>query len=360
MPQNRDVLVNVPIEPIPYRYSCQWDTWFKTFFISQWVNKLNNTLLTICPAPLNNEIHHGRFLDSIGTNYYKSAQLQSIMQNIYDGKIPKNSIFFFHDLWFPGIEQIAYTSDLLGLNFRITGCLHAGAYDPNDFLYQNNLGRWAVHFEHALLSLADCVFVATEYHKQLILKSRSCDPNKIKVTGFPIYFDEINKIQHKEKIKKENIIIFPNRLDPEKNPEIFIELQHKFSKDKKFASWKWLKTVEEYTTKENYYKLLLKAKIAISFSDQETWGIAMQECLAAGCMIFVPDKLSYVEMYDDELRYSSIYNLENKLKKFISKKDLKFSLDRSKESLEMITIQGTEAINNIFYWLNRIYKETTY
>jgi len=295
------MIVNIPIEPIPMRYSVDWDYYFSDIF-----HKNNIPHITIKGTALTEGIERGEFLDCVGTNFYKSSQLMDIINKIYRGTIKDGDVLFFHDIWFPGIEQIAYIRDTLNLNLKITGCLHAGSYDPNDFLYKSKTGKWAIHFEHSLFCLADIIFVATDYHKDLILKSRSVEENKILVTGFPI-FDTHSKI-----VTKEKIIVFPHRLAEEKNHLVFDELENYF---KNKLDWSWIKS-SGTGSKEDYYSLLDKSSIAISLADQETWGIAMQECCFAGCITLVPDKLSYKEMYLSEFRYSSLIELMSKIEFF--------------------------------------------
>lgn len=329
-----NMFVNIPIEPIPMRYSVDWDEWITSFFIE----KID--FITIKGVELTSGIEQGRFLDCIGTNYYKSSQLQKLLTHIFAGSIPKNSILFFHDLWFPGIEQIKYTSDLLDLNLKITGCLHAGAYDPNDYLYQKGLGNWAVHFENMLFQLVDRIFVATNYHKNLILKNRACDSFKIHVTGFP--FKAPPKI---ECIKKDQIV-FPHRFDSEKNYELFKDFIQNTTLPN---GWSFITTFDNAKNKEDYYRILWESKIALSFADQETWGIAMQEATCCDNLVLVPNKLAYKEMYTDVFKYKNIFDLQAKLFDFCNN----FYDDQLQNELEIqkevILFNGKNALKNMWF-----------
>lgn len=294
------MIINIPIEPIPMRYSIDWDFLFKKYLGK-------SDTLTVYAKSLRETIKNGNFLDSIGTNYYKSGQLLSLIKDIENGTIRSGDILFFHDIWFPGIEQLAYIRDTCNIDFKIAGCLHAGSYDPNDFLYKKNLGYWANHFENCLFALVDKIFVATHYHKDLILKARTIPKNKISVTGFPLY------TQRYEESTKKNIIVFPHRTHEEKHPEIFDRIQQEL----KHTGWDFVKTFD-FNDKRKYLKTISESKIAVSFSDQETWGIAMQECVLSGCIPIVPNKLSYKEMYEDTFRYESILDVKNMILNFIN------------------------------------------
>lgn len=335
------MLINIPIEPIEERYSIDWDNWF-----SQTFKHYKIPFITIYGSCLTEKIEEGRFLDCIGTNYYKSSQLLQILSKIYTKEIISGDVLFFHDLWFPGIEQIKYVANTMNLDIKITGCLHAGCYDPNDFLYQANTGNWAVHFEHMLFALSDLIFVATAYHKNLIQKSRSVDLNKIKVTGFPI----VPQLNFKNLIKN-NTIVFPHRLDIEKNPHYFKEsIERLPSKIKK--GWNFILTKEKQTNKKDYYKILHESKISVSFADQETWGIAMIESVFAGCLPLVPNKLSYKELYFFDFRYTSPLDFENKLISFMTE-PLKHETLLQKQKDFLLKL-GMSAIPNMLAELRKL------
>ncbi len=336
------MLINIPIEPIEMRYSKDWLKWTNDFFERKKIE-----FITIYGSTLIDKIEQGRFLDSIGTNYYKSSQLQQILAFLYTGQIPKNSTLFFHDLWFPGIEQLKYTSDLLDLNLKFTGCLHAGTWDPNDFLYQKNLGNWACHFENMLFQIVDLVFVATNYHKDLILKSRAINSDKIKVTGFPF------KPPKFQKVKKKNQIVFPHRFDPEKNYELYLELADDINLPK---GWEFVTTFDKAKTKEEYYKILWDSKIAISLADQETWGIAMLEALCCDCIVLVPNKLSYKELYKPVFRYTNIFDFQYNLESLTRDMSI-ISQDEITNQKEEIISKGKQALPNILQYLEKLQGE---
>ena len=296
-------IILVPIEPYEERYSADWLKWF--------TDELNNNVefTVINPEPLTSTIEQGSFLDVCGTNYYKAKQLAEISKLIHLGFIKDGDTFLFLDLWFPGIEMLAYMRDALGIKFKITGCLHAGTWDEHDFLSKKGMQIWACPIEHGWFKIIDQIFVATNFHKNLILSHRVVNPDKIKVTGFPI-----KPILFKQQ-EKENIVVFPHRLDSEKNPHLFDKLADEL-KDT-FKDWSFVRSKDVCSNKQEYYELLNRSKIAVSFADQETWGIAMQEAVLCDCIPLVPDRLSYVEMYPREFRFCSYDDAINALTIYI-------------------------------------------
>lgn len=293
-------ILNVPIEPLEERYSIQWDEWFKEAFL-KYAPEIE--VITIYGDNPSGKIVSGSFLDVLNTNEYKTSQLLKIIAFLkeYDGVEPL--VLFFHDLWFPGLANIAYIRE--GMQFKnimIAGCLHAGAYDQYDFLSKSGMGKWACHFERSMFKIVDFVFVATNFHRKLILKQIiTADPNQVIVTGFPFKVYQ----SPDEVVQKENIVVFPHRLDSEKQPDMF----DRVAKKVKRRGWKFIKSKEVCKTKQEYYQLLAKSKIAVSCALQETWGIAMQEAVMYGCLPLVPNRLSYVEMYGPDFIYKDEGNL---------------------------------------------------
>ena len=134
-------LINVPIEPIPMRYSADWQEWFMEAFdaeddiVAQNMFEIINILGTDVEVR-DFSIRTGEFLDAFATNIWKANQLRNIMSMFRFGAIDDHTVFFFHDLWFPGIQMLAYARNLSGINFKIVGCLHAGTWDKYDHLYK--------------------------------------------------------------------------------------------------------------------------------------------------------------------------------------------------------------------------------
>lgn len=313
------MLYVIPIEPLEERYSKQWLFWTRRFLYEQ---GLSGQYETICPNIVDytypnivdyTYIEKGSFLDVVKTNLYKNSQMNVILNKFNNNQIKDGDIFWFHDMWFPGLEKLAYIRDALGIRFKIYGCLHAGTYDPHDFLSQKGMGSWGEHLEQAWFDIVDGIFVATHYHRRLISENRLVNVHKIHITGFPIYPDFVP-----EQIpKKENIVVFPHRLDKEKNPQFFDKIEVEL--DTLYAShhleyapkFQFIKTKEACSSKKEYYDLLLKAKYAVSFAEQETWGIAMQEAVLCGCIPVVPYRLSYAEMYPFQFLMTDILEFEN-------------------------------------------------
>lgn len=292
----------VPIEPLEERYSQQWLDWWQDYAHK---TALKDTVLVMPETECYPKINDGQFLDAIETNVFKFAQLQLLIAYIRDGVCRNGDTIWFHDGWFPGVEALAYIRDLTNRHhIQLAAMLHAGSYDPWDYLAQQHTGTWAQHMETGWGRIYDQIFVATQYHKRLLCSRRHIAREKVKVVPFPFmlpatYGGSVGKNG------KEPIIVFPHRLAPEKGLEalsIFKNLVAGYNATHG-TKWEVVRSKDVCKTKDDYYRLLKRATFSISFARQETWGIAMQESVFAGCIPIVPNRLSYREMYPKRCQY---------------------------------------------------------
>lgn len=271
------------IEPIEERYT------------KQWLDALKDKVDVIVGNQEVQEIKEGEFLDVIGTNQFKLEQGLELIKLIKEGKITDDDTIFFLDLWNPIVTNIAYIRDCMDLKFKMVGMLHAGCWDKYDFLAQKELTRWATGVEFAMIECVDKVIVATDFHKKIIEEYFGATWDKIVVEKFPVFTDN-----HKPQ-PKEDIVVFPHRLANEKQPYLFDKLIEDYKEKYPNDKIEWIKTKDVWTTKDEYYKLLSRAKVSVSFALQETFGIAMLESLNLGCIPFAPNRLSYRETLPDNL-----------------------------------------------------------
>ena len=332
-------VINVPIEPLEQRYSADWIRWFDNEF-----TKAGIEFTTIIPKPLTDRIERGSFLDISGTNYFKAIQIASISNMFFNNEIKDGDIIFFHDVWNPGIESVAYMRDGLGIDVKIVGCIFAGTYDPYDFLTQKGMGYWGKHAEESWFRILDQIYCATSFHKRLIMQTRDIDPNKLIVTGHPIYPFPLKRIE------KEKLIVFPHRLDPEKNPFLFDTL--KVTVESHTKNWSFIKTKEVCNTKREYFDMLQRARISVSYADQETLGFAMIESVFAGCLPLVPNSLSYAELYLPLFKYGTFEESIDRIHLMIDKpSEYEDALEQQKQ---FFIRYGEHAIENMIEAMRRL------
>jgi len=296
-----------PIESYEIRYTEQWGRWFPDKFKEL---KLDFTIVN--GVSLSDTIKDGCVLDVIGTNYYKFIQLSKLCQYFLAEKIKDGDILFFTDLWFPGIEAIPYMCQQIGIKPKIAGIMHAGTYDCNDFTFRAGMNYWGKDLENSWFKFFDYIFVGSQYHKDLILRTRDCAANKITVTGLPQDSKEIRK-RGRHPQPKEDVVVFPHRTDEEKQVNVFRYLS------KQRPQYKWIVAREVCKTKDEYYQLLAKSKVVFSASLQETFGYGTLEAVTLGCSPVLPRRLCYPEMYPEDCLYDSLTEAMMLIDRFMEK-----------------------------------------
>ena len=249
------------------------------------------------------------FLNSTGTNITRFGQLAEVAKLFAEGKIQDGDTFFFSDLWAAGIESIPYMAYFNDKKVRITGILHAGSFTPSDFVA--NLKDWAKDYEKAIIKMSDKVFLGSNQPLIDLLDQGYIETfGNMYVTGIPIstqmMYDEVP--MPTDYSQKENIIVFAARLVDEKQPHLFDRLKDQY------PEYTFIKTLDKNLSKKEYYELLSKAKLMISFAKQENYGISAIEAAAYGVNLLVPDDLSYKDFYPRKYRFNSDAELHAKLK----------------------------------------------
>ncbi len=290
-------LIIISLDPLPSRYTLEWFSHLPKIF----QKKLGSDyqVIQINGQTKSSKCTQGGFLDFEATNMWKSEQISFFFRMMKEGQIQDDAIILFTDAWNPTAIQLKYTKDLCKKNWKLIGIWHAGSYDPNDFLGRIDNKVWAENFENSLFSAYDLNWFATDFHVNLWKKSRLFDENKIIRSGFPMeYIPEIfnhNPLDYSYLKEKEDMIVFPARIAPEKQPHIFEKIAEMM------PEYKFVMCCKENMNKEQYHETLRKSKLMLSFSLQETLGITQYEGMAAKCFSLVPNHLSYSEMYPKHL-----------------------------------------------------------
>ena len=287
-------LFYIPLEEYNRRYTADWVVQFEEEF-----RNLSLDYEIIKGDSTSDLIECGDVLDAYNTNKYKFSQLNKIISKIQLNEIQNGDVILFADGWFPGVESLAYIRSISGINFKLASIVHAGTWDPYDFTCRFGMRNWGYFLEKSWFELFDYVFVATQFHKDLIVNRNDVSSSNIYVTGIPFYANKLR--QRYLKTTKENIVIFPHRCNEEKHPELFDKLANEF------PNYKFIKSIEVCSDRDSYFNLLSRSKIMVSFADQETFGFATVEAAALDNYVIVPDKLSYKETIPEEYRYSCVH-----------------------------------------------------
>jgi glycosyltransferase involved in cell wall biosynthesis len=295
----------VDLEAVETRYTGQWKT-----HVPALLRKAGHNVQIISgPEDIPSATTPGAFLNFGGTNIYKAKQVETLGRLFCDGTVCPGDHFIFTDAWHPGIVNLKYMSELLGIPVVTHGLWHAGSYDPQDFL-----GRlvgdkpWVRLAEKSFFHAFDHNYFATDFHIELFGKNL-LDTNlgtmydyktssKIVRTGWPMEYMDSTLTMYKN-MPKRDLILFPHRIAPEKQVDIFRDLKEHL------PQYEFVVCQDQQLTKNEYHNLLGEAKLVFSANLQETLGISCYEGAVVDAIPMVPDRLSYSEMYYDTFKYPS-------------------------------------------------------
>ena len=302
----------VDLEAVESRYTGQWKT-----HVPKLLEEAGHNVRVIeGPSDIPSATTPGAFLNFGGTNIYKSRQVEEFSRLFTDGSVHDGDHFIFTDAWHPGIINLKYMSELLGIKVTIHALWHAGSYDPQDFLGRLiGDANWVRHTECAFFEAIDHNYFATDFHINMFCENllgldieKEMDgqmaiwryKKKIVRTGWPMeYMPKL--FEEYSSLPKRNLILFPHRLAPEKQVDIFNDLAEAM------PQYEFVVCQNEQLTKDQYHTLLGQAKLVFSANLQETLGISMYEGALCNTTPLVPDRLSYSEMYSSIFKYPTEY-----------------------------------------------------
>ena len=303
----------VDLESVETRYTAQWKS-----HVPNLLKKAGHDVHVISgPTNIPDATTPGAFLNFGGTNIYKASQVEQMGRLFTEGKVVAGDHFIFTDAWHPGIINLKYMSELLNIPVTTHGLWHAGSYDPQDFLGRLvGKKKWVRHAEKSFFHAVDHNYFATEFHVKLFFDelledgwpsenpwyeedwAERYDSGKIVRTGWPMEY-MADTLENYNTSPKRDLILFPHRIAPEKQVEIFRDLA------KQLPQYEFVVCQDQQLDKHEYHKLLGRAKIVFSCSLQETLGIGCYEGALVNALPMVPDRLSYKEMYSNGFKYPS-------------------------------------------------------
>ena len=295
----------VDLEAVDTRYTKEW----KKYLPLQIKKHTNRKVEVISGGDTPQATTPGAFLNFGGTNVYKANQMTQIGKLFCDGKVKDGDYFLYTDAWNPTVLQLKYMAELLNVKIKIGGMWHAGSYDPQDFLGRLIGNKpWVRNTEQAMFDTFDHNFFATDFHIELFAKSFSqVEPytglnphkdNKVLRAGWPMEYLE-GALSAYKGMDKKDIILFPHRIAPEKQPDIFYDLKESM------PQYEFVMCQEKQLSKIEYHNLLGEAKLVFSANLQETLGISWYEGALVNAIPMMPDRLSYSEMALPEFKYPS-------------------------------------------------------
>ena len=308
----------VDLEAVETRYTSQWKK-----HVPEILKTAGHQVQIIDgPEDIPSATTPGAFLNFGGTNVYKARQVEQMGRLFCSGSIRAGDHFLFTDAWHPGIINLKYMSELLNIPVKIHALWHAGSYDPQDFLGRLVGAKpWVRHAEKSFFHAIDYNYFATDFHIRMFVdnlledgyKTENpwyeedfkdlSDSGKVVRSGWPMEYMD-STLQAYKGMDKQNLIVFPHRIAPEKQVEIFRDLKEQL------PEYEFVVCQDQQLTKNEYHNILGQAKIVFSASLQETLGIGCYEGAVVDAIPMVPNRLSYSEMYLDEFKYPSVWTID--------------------------------------------------
>jgi len=283
-------LIFVPQYPAKMRYQ---ETWYDEF--PKEMKKYFDEVVVLGESYISN-VKDTKSEKHMFSPIQQAITLETIQINeFYNMKIDQgNDIIFLSDLSFPGF----FSNVLHHKQTKKMFCfVHGTSLNYLDYFEPVRNSKYECEKGHS--KLFKKVFIGGKYHES---KLRSW--NNLKVVGLPI---PPYQTFMEEKIYNIISVARPN------NQKIDTLIEHLVSTNfgeivrKECNSW------------EEYYKFLSQARILLITSKEDTFNYSIMEAVMNHTIVLAPNRLAFPELLPREYLYDSYYELEEKIKKILSK-----------------------------------------
>jgi glycosyltransferase involved in cell wall biosynthesis len=312
----------LPVERLQQRYTAQMFDW-----VMRAAASFDMPIRAVIPDAEEAAPPVGEFLDLAGSTVFKQRQIADTVELIRSGTIKTGDVILIGDLWMTGIESIRFAAEAKRVRLVIAGWHYAGMFDPHDGLHRV-VGSWASNWEARVLSeIVDLVCVGSQFHKNIILSgickvagdvAANAASQKIVPLGLCWYPSDVLPLRS----QRRNVVAFPHRISPEKDPSTFIRLATDLKERSEFLILTprplpetvtcllppWVQ-VHAMKSKSDYYAKLASCSVLFSSARQETFGYAVHEAIALGLSVVAPNRCCYAETLDGDGRF--LYEPDN-------------------------------------------------
>jgi hypothetical protein len=337
------------LESYTARYTYQLQDWNERVFKQR---EIEYECIVGAELTTDKKIVTGSVLDAHGRTYYSMTQMANLVQLMKEGKVTKDDVIFFEDMFTPGIESLPYIIQQVPKKFRpkvYVRCL-AQSVDPDDFVNREGMAHWMRKFEQMVDEFADGILVASE---EMVAHLRIAGMKApIYVTGLPFGKEEVyNRVPYLKPItSREQRVAFAARWDDEKQPEFYMQLAQRFYKTRpevEFAIFtghpelksnnkshleflKYLQTsgtanikVYEGLKKNDYYELLADSTVLFNCALQDWVSNTVSEADTFGTLTLYPAYRSFPEVFANNEKNMylpwSVNDAANKLEAMFSR-----------------------------------------
>lgn len=217
------------LESYEARYTLQLQDWNERVFKTRGIEY---ELITGDELTTDKRIVTGSVLDAHGRTFYSMHQHANLIKMMKEGKVTKDDIIFYEDMFTPGMESLPYILEQVPEEYRprvYVRCL-AQSIDPDDFVNREGMAHWMRRFEQLVDEFVDGILVASE---EMVAHLRIAGMKApIYVTGLPFGKAEVlsrvpTQLPLSQRTKR---VGFAARWDDEKQPDFYMDLAQEFYK----------------------------------------------------------------------------------------------------------------------------------
>jgi hypothetical protein len=165
------------------------------------------------------------------------------------------------------------------------------------YTYDDNFFATDFHIEMFVRTLLG---FDNPWEEDMVEEALNGEEDRITRVGWPMEYLRDSLVTYSG-MDKRDLILFPHRIAPEKQVDIFRDLAEQL------PEYEFVVCQERELTKNEYHNLLGEAKMVFSANLQETLGISWYEGALVNAIPMVPDRLSYSEMALPEFKYPSVW-----------------------------------------------------
>jgi hypothetical protein len=241
--------------------------------------------------------------DMIANIAYKGSQFNALYQYMILEKFKDGDMFIFSNAWDVNVLQLRRMVDILKLkNIKYVGIWRDGMYDRNNRMRSAMVGLekdWANNAECALYRSYDMnIFFSERIKAKFFTLHRYKDTMYVAVLGYPINIQKI-RASYTTNVPKEDLIVIPHTTYSEHVQHTLVAIR------RLLPNYTIIDSCELGLTRNEYYDVLMRAKIVLSIDNSESDPTCIYESICFGCIPIAPNVGIYAETMPDEYLYDT-------------------------------------------------------
>lgn len=230
-------------------------------------------------------------------------QIQYLKNRLCNG----DKVFIFDVDIFGLLVPFIHYVKLKGYDIDFYGYFHGGIWCNKD-IFAGMKGKKELSL--SAIRTLNKIFVATQYHKNLIEEYYKEKFDNIKVIGFFYDFECLDYVIPNLLSEKKEVVGVVGRIE-QSNKELIEKIERFCIKN----GFKFL--FVKGKNKLDYYRKLNECKVVVSVKEEETFGISMFDAYFLNCIILCPNRFAYKEIWNRELLYDSEEELFGKIYEYV-------------------------------------------